>query len=31
MGRIEREKKTITLMIDIYCQKKHGNKKGLSL
>ena len=27
MGRIEREKKTITLMIDIYCQKKHGNKK----
>lgn len=28
MGRIEREKKTITLMIDIYCQKKHGNKKG---
>ena len=28
MGRIEREKKTITLMVDIYCQKKHGNKKG---
>ena len=28
MGRIEREKKTIALMIDIYCQKKHGNKKG---
>ena len=27
MGRIEREKKTIALMIDIYCQKKHGNKK----
>lgn len=28
MGRIEREKKTISLMVDIYCQKKHGNKKG---
>lgn len=28
MGIIEREKKTIALMIDIYCQKKHGNKKG---
>lgn len=28
MGRIEREKKTIKLMIDIYCQKKHGSKKG---
>lgn len=28
MGRIDREKKTITLMINIYCQKKHGNKKG---
>lgn len=28
MGRIDREKKTIKLMIDIYCQKKHGNKKG---
>ena len=28
MGRIEREKKTIALMIDIYCQRKHGNKKG---
>ena len=29
MGRIEREKKTITLMIEIYCRKKHGNKKGV--
>ena len=28
MGKIDREKKTIKLMIDIYCQKKHGNKKG---
>lgn len=28
MGRIEREKKIIALMIDIYCQRKHGNKKG---
>ena len=28
MGRIEREKKTIALMIDIDCQRKHGNKKG---
>ena len=28
MGRIEREKKTIKLMIEIYCQKKHGHKKG---
>ena len=28
MGRIEREKKTLALMIDIYCQRKHGNKKG---
>ena len=26
MGRIEREKKTIKLMIDIYCKKKHGYK-----
>ena len=26
MGRIEREKKTIKLMIDIYCKKKNGNK-----
>ena len=29
MGRIEREKKTNTLMIEIYCRKKHGNKKGV--
>ena len=28
MGRIDREKKTIKLMIDIYCCKKHGNNKG---
>ena len=28
MGRIDREKRTIKLMIDIYCQKKHGNNKG---
>ena len=28
MGKIDREKKTIKLMIDIYWQKKHGNKKG---
>ena len=29
MGRIEKEKKTITLMIDIYCKKKHKHKDGL--
>ena len=28
MGRIDREKKTIKLMIDIYCQKKHGIIRG---
>lgn len=28
MSRIEKEKKTITSMINIYCRKKHGNKKG---
>lgn len=28
MGRIEREKKTISLMVDIYCRKKHGCKEG---
>lgn len=28
MGRIDREKKTIKLMIDIYCHKNHGNDKG---
>ena len=28
MGRIDREKKIIKLMIDIYCHKKHGNNKG---
>ena len=29
MGRIEREKKTIKLMIEIYCRKKHGHKGQL--
>lgn len=28
MSRIEKEKKTINSMINIYCNKKHGNKKG---
>lgn len=28
MSRIEDEKKTIKLMIEIYCNKKHRNKKG---
>ncbi|RDY28817.1 nitrous oxide-stimulated promoter family protein [Romboutsia weinsteinii] len=28
MSRIEKEKNTINLMIDIYCRKKHGSKKG---
>lgn len=28
MGRIEKEKKTINTMINIYCSKKHGHKKG---
>lgn len=27
--RIQREKKTIELMIAIYCRKKHGTPKGL--
>ncbi|NLK94836.1 MAG: nitrous oxide-stimulated promoter family protein [Clostridiales bacterium] len=26
MNRIDREKKTIKLMIEIYCKHKHGNK-----
>ena len=26
MGRIDREKKTIKLMINIYCRKNHGTK-----
>ena len=30
MGRIEKEKKTITLMIDIYCKRKHKHKDDLS-
>ena len=29
MGRIEREKKTIKLMIEIYCRKNHGCKDEL--
>lgn len=28
MGRIEREKRTIALMINIYCRKKHKTEKG---
>ena len=28
MSRIEKEKNTIKLMIDIYCRKNHGTKKG---
>lgn len=28
MGRIEREKRTIELMINIYCRKKHKREKG---
>ncbi|MFR5265452.1 nitrous oxide-stimulated promoter family protein [Clostridium sp.] len=28
MGRIEREKRTIELMINIYCRKKHKTEKG---
>lgn len=28
MGRIEREKKTIKLMIEIYCMKNHNREKG---
>lgn len=29
MGRIEKEKKVIGLMIDVYCKKKHRCKKDL--
>lgn len=29
MSRIEKEKKTIELMINIYCNKKHKHKDGL--
>lgn len=29
MTRIEREKKTIKLMIEIYCRKKHKHKDSL--
>ena len=29
IGRIEKEKKVITLMINIYCKKKHKTKDGL--
>ena len=28
-GKREREKRTVSLMIRIYCKKKHGTKKGL--
>lgn len=28
MGKIEREKKTVQLMIEIYCNKKHKTNKG---
>ena len=28
MGKIDREKKTIKLIIVIYCHFKHWNKKG---
>lgn len=28
MSRIDREKKTINIMINIYCNKKHNHKKG---
>ena len=29
MTRIEKEKQTINLMINIYCRKKHKHKNGL--
>ena len=29
MGRVESEKKTVKLMIEIYCKKKHKTKDGL--
>ena len=29
MTRIEREKKIIGVMVDIYCKKKHKHKDGL--
>ena len=29
MGRIEKEKQTLPLMIDIYCKRKHKHKDGL--
>ena len=29
MTRIEKEKQTINLMINIYCKKKHNHKNGL--
>ena len=28
MNRIDREKEVITLMINLYCEKKHKTKKG---
>lgn len=27
--RIEKEKRTVKLMIELYCQKKHGHKESL--
>lgn len=29
LGRVEKEKKVIELMINIYCRKKHGSKNEL--
>ena len=29
MGRVESEKRTVKLMIEIYCKKKHKTKDGL--
>lgn len=29
MGKIEKEKRTIKLMIEIYCKKNHGHSNGL--
>ena len=29
MTKIEREKKTVKIMIEIYCRKKHKHKDGL--
>lgn len=29
LGRVEKEKKVIALMINIYCRKKHNSRDGL--